>query len=203
MRNANGRANSDVQHPLPFLANIELTHRFRFVANAALAAVQIYGGNLGLLACLGTSVTRVYSIFKSLRLKRIEIFAPPGSQGTAATCSIDWSDSAGYICNREVSDTSVSVASPAHLITGPPQNAAPGWWQQIGTGGTVSNTAKLFSISCPSGSIIDVTVGYVVCDGASTCYSDVATAVVGTTYCLPLDFGAGNHLNPVSLNTTV
>jgi hypothetical protein len=98
----------------------------------------------------------------------------------------------------EVSDTTVSTATPAHLKAIPPSNSVAGFWMLS------SNNNNLFILTAPTGSIIDVDLDLIVQDddaGGQTQIT-VATATLGAVYYLSLDPNATHRYVPVSLTTT-
>jgi hypothetical protein len=99
----------------------------------------------------------------------------------------------------EVSDTSVSVMKPAHIVAIPPQSSLASFWQSPG----IANN-QLFNIVAPTGSIIDVHLSLILQDddNGSAITGTVATAVIGTTYYLAMDNVATHIYTPVSLTTT-
>lgn len=186
-------------HPPQLRTNVMLSHTYRYTATSAQASTQFSTAALLLAAgCVGTVLnTTVTSVFQSVRVRRLSIYSPPASQGSFATCSVEWNGTVGS-GTQEVSDTSNSVSQPAMISSAPPRNSLGGFWSS-----SVSNTA-LFTIICPAGSIIDLSLDLIMSDDETANPTRaVATAVLGTTYYLALDNGAGTHnLVPVSLTTT-
>jgi len=99
--------------------------------------------------------------------------------------------------NREFSDTSVSVATPAMVsCSAPPQSLAAFW--QLASG----NTA-LCTLVAPVGSIIDVSLSLILLDDDVSAPSvAVATGILSYIYYLALDGPSTNRYTPVSLTTT-
>lgn len=123
------------------------------------------------------------------------MWSPPASQGAAITCSVEWVGANSP--NREYSDTSVSVATPAHVSCPPPPMSLAAFWQ-------TASSATLFSLVAPVGSIIDIHLALILSDddqGSNTPIS-VASAVLGQSYYLSLDPNATHRYTPVSLVTT-
>jgi hypothetical protein len=144
-----------------------------------------------------TTNTTVTSFFQSVRIKKIRIFSPPPSQGSVATCSVEFSGTSSSFGSQEISDTSNSVAQPAMIDTAPPRNSLASFWSSAG------NVGQLAVINCPSGSIVDLTVDLILSDDDQTNPTRaVSTAVIGTVYYLALDNGTGHVLVPTSLTTT-
>jgi hypothetical protein len=150
---------------------------------------------------MGTSAVHVTSIVGSMRLKSVEIWAPPASQGSSSTCSVEWAATPNSAFS-EVSDTSMSVSNPAYVKARPPRNSRASWWQNVG-----DLAEQLMFLIAPSGSVIDIVVEYILYDddsGTNPLLIVVTTATIGQMYYLALDTGvAGTHIYPpVSLSTT-
>jgi hypothetical protein len=132
----------------------------------------------------------------SVKINSITMWTPPPSQGSSATCSVDW---VGFqnSPDREVSDTSVSVAVPAMVASKPPRNSLASFWQLAG--GTT-----LCTLTAPVGSVIDVDLSLIFNDNDGAVINNiaVATGVLGTSYYLSLDPNGTHRYVPVSLNST-
>jgi hypothetical protein len=183
--------------PKELETNVKILHRFRFAASAAFSGTittNFVGGTLGTLGTVtNTSVT---GLFTSFKIRSLEMWSPPPSQGATATCSINWFSS-NQSPNIEHSDTTVSTAYPAHLKSSPPPLSLASFWTSVISG------ANLFTLVAPAGTIIDLVVDAILKDDeASADTIAVATAVIGTAYYLALDGTASNLLVPVSLVTT-
>jgi hypothetical protein len=177
-------------------SNIEIRHQYRFTSTSGTFTGITPTSLLCAMGTMGTAVnTSVQSFFASCKVNQIEIWSPPASQGSSVTCSVNF---AGYANapNREYSDTSVSVSTPAHLVCSPPPQSLASFWQTAGT-----NT--VFQISAPTGSIIDIWVFGILQDSDDTyAFTLVAAAVVGNVYYLSLDPNATHRYVPVALTTT-
>jgi len=185
------------QTPPQIRANVELIHRYRFTSTSATPTALTGNSLLCAAGAMGTNTNAfVTSLFNTCRIASIEIWTPPASQGAAATCSVDW---VGYnnAPNREYSDTTVSVSTPAHVRTSPPPLSLASFWLNNAVGAVCTLVA-------PVGSIIDCTLNLILSDDdeASQTVVAVATAVVGTSYYMSLDPNATHRYTPVSLVTT-
>jgi len=181
-----------------FRSNVIVNHRFRYLASANLTGFAITDSMvLGAMGTMGTGTnTTVTHLFKTFRLKSIEIWSPTSTSTTAATCAIDWIGNNVNSPNMETSDTSINVSMPAHVRVSPPADARARWWQS-------STSTTMFNITCPSGSIVDLSVEGILADQTSAGVTvAVATAVIGVQYWLALDGVATHGLAPVSLSTT-
>jgi len=177
-------------------SNIVVRHRFRFLSTSA-NATPITGVTLGGAAGTRTAVvnTSVGVLSDYVRLQRITILAPPASQGSAASCSINWAGTNSP--DIESSDTTNSVASPARVSNAPPARSLASFWH------ATTDSSTLCTLVAPVGSIIDVDVAFVLSDsGTVTQTLAVSTAASDTTYYLALDGPTTNLYTPVSLTTT-
>jgi len=181
-------------NPSQLNANIELSHKFRFLSTGA------FSGNIQdtfLLAMCGVVSTTGISaaaIAQSVKLQSVEVWSPVSAQGATATVSLEW-PTGGQNMGREVSDTSASVSRVAHIKCKPPKNTISSFWNS-GAG------VNVFSLNIPTASIVDVTVNYVLNDGnaAPTLVVSVgATAGVLTYGYLDSLTVAGALLKPVAL----
>lgn len=177
--------------------NIIKRHKFRFLASGAFNGTITSSQMLGAAGSICTVANTTLSMKNySMKVQSVEIWTPPASQGAGATCSVEWIGS-NNSPNEEVSDTSVSTAKPAHLVSRPPANAIAGFWFVAAT-----NTS-IMKFVVPSGSIIDLVLDLIEFDDESPVTRAVATATLGATYYLALDHSTSDVLVPVSLQTTV
>ncbi len=161
---------TQLARPIQFRANPELTRRYRFVSSSGTSTLIQSTTLAAACGVVATSATVGQSIVQALKVREVEIWAPPSSQGSAVTCSILW-QGGSTSQPREVSDTSVSTAIPAHVKSGPPAGSLASFW-------TTANNS-LFTLVAPSGSIIDVTVSLVLADGNASTIG--AAVLVGAT----------------------
>jgi len=182
--------------PPQLSTNVRLKHRFRFMATAAQNGPITDTNILGACGTICTVVNSLTTNFtESFKIRKVEVWAAPSSQGSASTCSVDW---VGYqnSPNLEESDTTLSVTKNAHIVAVPPQMSLASFWQK-------SSGTTLFTLVCPANSVIDITLDMIQADQEVALVSNaIATGVIAHTYFLALD-GSGTHnLVPVSLNTT-
>jgi len=184
--------------PSQISSNVVTSHKFRFTATSAYSSHIMISYLLGCAGTIGTATnSATTNIYRSVRIKSVEVWSPIASIGSFATCSVNWFTNSTYTNSIEVSDTSVSVTTPAHVISRPPKNSLASFWLNLAT------DENVFVLTCPTGSIIDVSLQLVVSDDeAAATTNSVATAVIGTLYYLALDGPSSNLLVPVSLVTT-
>lgn len=187
--------------PNQLKTNIEVRHQFRFTSSSA-AATTIAANTL-LTACGVVASTAIlgYSVNTTVKVNRVEIWSPVSAQGAFTTCSVLF-PSTNQSQSREITDTSVSVTTPAHVVATPPPLSLCSFWNN---GLTVGGAADpLFTLVAPSGSIIDVWVSLVLNDGVTPITAAVLVgATVGTLYYTSLDSStsAGSIYKPVGLST--
>jgi hypothetical protein len=104
--------------------------------------------------CVGASATSAYQLFNSsAKIHRVRIWGPAPAQGSVTQVAIDWSTlSAGAIGgpSRRLDCASSNPAVSPHVDSRPPKETQAAMW--------CSNTSgvTLFSLQCPSGSIVQV-----------------------------------------------
>jgi hypothetical protein len=136
----------------------------------------------------------VTNLNNSIKVNQLEMWSPPASQGANVTCSVDW-EGFNNSPNREFSDTSVSVATPAYVKCPPPPMSLASFWQ-------LSSGSTLFTLTAPTGTIIDVHVSLILMDGESPVDTAVTSGAQGIVYFLSLDPNVTHRYTPVSLTTT-
>jgi len=175
-------------------ANLTQSHRFRFIASSNIAAVTIQSADLIRVAgMMAVSTSQLNPINQVVRLKRVEIWAPTATSNVASTASVEW-PGAGFNPSREFSDTSINVSEPAHVVAKPPIDALAQFWQAAGQ--------AMFILTCPAGSVVDVTLQFIQLDGTASASSIAVTgATQGAIYYGYLDGDTTHLLTPVSLSS--
>lgn len=183
--------------PAQFESNVRFGHKYRFVSTSAFPT-NITARDL-IQSCGVVAATSVlgYSIATAVRIKRVELWAPPASLGAAATVSLFWlSQQTSNYSELEVSDTTMSTATPAHLTSSPPLLSLASFWQ-------TDSTTNLCTLTVPVGGVIDIWLEMVLGDGLVTIQPSplvLVGATAGALYYEPLD-GRGGVYTPVSLTT--
>jgi hypothetical protein len=180
-------------------SNIMLSHTYRFTSSSGTATAITVGSLFAAAGAMCTVAnTQVQTLYNSVRVRNVSVWTPPAQQGTFATCSIEWLGSANSN-TVEVSDTSNSVAIPARISSNPPRSSLASFWN---TTSSVANT--LFTLTAPSGAIIDVTLDLILSDDDVTnAVTAVAAGALGFIYYLSLDPNSTHRYVPVSLTTTI
>lgn len=182
-------------NPPQLATNLTVNHTYRFRStNAAVQAITAQDLVFIAGAMCTTANTTMQNIAGSVKLRHVEIWSPPASQGAASTCSVEYVGNAGT-SNREFSDSTVSTAVPAHLRCSPPPGSGAAFW-------AVPAADVLMNVTAPVGSIIDVSCTHVMRDDAVAGISyAIAAGTLGAVYYAPLD-GVTDIFLPVSLSTT-
>lgn len=140
-----------IPHP-PQIRSYGLTHnvRLRFVSNAA------FGGNLTFQNLLdtiliGTSTTTLADLFYAVRVNSIELWTLPVIGG-ASTVNLTFTGATvGAVGDLKLhTDTSMGI-EPAHVKARPDRLTQAGQFQP-------SSTDVAFTLNCPSGTVIDVSM---------------------------------------------
>jgi len=186
-------------NPPQLNANVEATHKYRFVSTAAFngpVSVTTLLGAIGSMTTLVAGTTTV-AIANSCKLLSVECWAPVSAQGATTTVALEWPIN-GQNMAREVSDSSNSVSRVAHIKCKPPRLSLSGYWNSYFGTDTI-----LCNLNVPIATIIDVAVAFVLNDGPNNnpINSVSAGAVPGVLYYGYLDSitAAGAVLKPVTL----
>jgi len=179
------------------MGTVQVRRTFRFSSSGF--ASTIYDDDAVFLAGAVGKVTNttLAVLGLSAKIHRVSIWAPPASQGANTTCSIQWFSADGVKLAGEVTDTTMSTATPAYVTGTPPKGSLASFW--VGNSGNA-----IFNLVAPAGSIVDVDATVVLNDRATALDTiGVSTAVLGQLYWVALDLSDGTHtLTPVSLPTT-
>jgi hypothetical protein len=180
--------------PTQFKSNVTLSHKYRFTASAAVNEAMTDTALLAAMGGIAYDATHIALFTESFRLKKVEVWSSPASQGANSTCSVDWVGF-GNTPNIEFSDTTLSVNRNAHVVCAPPSQSLAKFWQKA-TG------TSLFTLVCPINSIVEISVDQVLSDQeVALSTATVVTAVAQHIYYLGAD--PSRLLIPVSLNTTI
>lgn len=193
-----GRRVPDGNKPAQLKSNVIVNHTFRFTSTSATSTAITPTSLLGAAGTMGTTVNSFVAPFSAcVKVNSLKMWAPPPSQGSTATCSVDWVGSiSSQVSNLEFSDTSNSVTTPATVRCVPPKQSLASFWQQAGS-------TTLFTLVAPVGTIIDVSLSLILQDDDTAPVGiAVTTAAVGSVYYLSLDPNATHRYVPVSLTTT-
>lgn len=183
-----------IPHPPPLVPALCAGRVVRFIASAAVNAVIISATNLQDLFFMATAANAGYRTVSALRLRKVELWAPPGTT-VPASCSIRYAGTSGNQAARM--DQSIGASEPAHVVSRPPPGDLAFW--------LTSTTAltTMFIVSGPAGLIVDVHLSVSSSDTAAAVAVTraVAGATLGTLYVSPLDSAGGSLLVPQGVNT--
>jgi len=183
--------------PQQFESNVRTQHKFRFIALGDVTGVGITDTNLvEIVGNIATSTTELTCFNQSSKIKKIEVWSAPSTQGSNSTVSVEWFGFQNSP-NVEHSDTTLSVTKNAYINSSPPPSSLAKFWQKA-TGNQV------FVLTCPENSIVDITLQCILTDDESNTSIEVTgPATVGNTYYAYLDQNNGSMLKPVSLQSIV
>ncbi len=172
----------------------------RFQATSALSSAVVNVSDLLDLMCVATAANAAYGIPVSVKLRKIEMWAPPSSTGAAVTVSIeDAAEGVGIAApSRVASDTTMGMTRPAHVLWRPSMQSVLSKWIDNSGG-----LAQLLLLTGPTGTTIDVHLSWTLQDGETPAAvaAVVAGATVGRLYVRSLNSSGGNNIAPVSFPT--
>jgi hypothetical protein len=132
------------------------------------------------------------AVFKSVRLRRVRVWAPPASQGAFGGITLAWTPITGQsiAANGLVNDASPNPSAPAYIDCRPPGNSYASMWRD----GTPAE--NLFQLSCSTASFIDLEVDCVInTTQATPATLSVSAGTAGIMYWPALDSdGSGLYL---------
>ncbi len=185
---------------MPLTATFQVDKVVRFKASAALSAQVVSITDLMDLFCVATTTTAAKRLASAFRLRKIEAWAPPDSAGASVVLAIE--DATSQLDfggpSRRKEDVSMGTTRPAHLVWVPRPDTVQSKWlndQQQAT--------ALLELTCPSGTVFDVHISWVLQDGEipTSVTAAVAGAVAGTIYLRSLCSSTSANLPPVSFST--
>jgi len=140
--------------PPSFDSNFEFFKRIRFVTTAPITRSLITRGQALDVLSVATTTTSLYRLLGSVRISRVEIWAPPGvpdtdSAYTSNAISVEWLSS--YAKSKTRSDSSMSI-EPSHLVFKAPRMTLAGEWSLSGS----NESENLLALTAPSSAIIDI-----------------------------------------------
>jgi len=124
----------------------------RFISNAAVLALITWEN---LLDSIGVATTTIagFQVFDQVRLNAVEVWSTPAI-GAASTVSVQFATAVLGVQGdgRVHSDTSMSI-EPAHIVARPSPLSQTAQWQ-------ASSNNAAFTLTCPTGSVVDVTLAF-------------------------------------------
>jgi len=195
--------------PPKLTTSIQFTHTFRWVCIASPGVTNQLITTGMILDSLVVSVTTqaTFSIIDAFRIKRVDLWAPAITNGfnsmftpvpaAPSVISLEFNGSgAGNIGTKpnRVLDTSMGAARNACLSLRPPRDSAASMWQATPESGSQTVGAGII-VSCPGGSIMDITMSIKLQNNSPPNAGPTAAAAVlvqGTLYQAPVDGTSGN-----------
>lgn len=184
--------------PPQLISSIQIDKTIRFKASAALTSESVNVADLIDMICVAVTTTSAYRLPRTLKLRKIEAWAPPASDGAAVTLSVEDVLTVSGISapSRRAEDVTMGQSRPAHVVWTPRMDSSLSKW--------LSNiNASALVLNGPSGTTFDVSISYVLQDGETpgAVGAAVAGATVGALYIRSLNSNGSNNIPPVSYPT--
>jgi hypothetical protein len=193
-RQAIGRSFGPSRDQLPEItSSFTLKKRFRYIADQDVNDLSITRDMMVALFGIGyhsaLPSNGLYRLIDSYKVLNVTIRSLPVI-GTSSTVVLEWRGTQAKDVRHQ--DTSMGI-NPALISSSPPAGTACSFWS------SVAGNEVLFTISCPSDSVVDLTVDLVLTDGLGAFYGTVGTATDSAFSVKPLDSIIGTsagHLQP-------
>lgn len=181
-------------------ASIQIDKVIRFKASAALSGAPVVASDITDLLCVATTATAAYGLPVAFKLRKIEAWSPPASDGAAVTLAIEDAVPGGGFAapSRRIEDVTMGQSRPAHVVWKPQADSLLSKWLQ-NDGGLTS----LVELTGPTGTTFDVHLSWVLQDGETPAavVAAVAGATAGKLYIRSLNSSGSNDIPPVSYST--
>jgi len=203
----NGMAGKGMIPKLPptIDAILVVPFRIRYLASAAVGANvtrQMIAGALGGIVTATNSTHTAWA--SSFRITHFDIWPSVATGGVNA--DVQWtqgSPTAEQALTRERNQ--ISTIPSGVTVTGgfrvqPPKGSYQQMWQTCNVG----PTDYMFTITVPSGSVVDFCGAFTLfgIEGINQVTNTIATGALGVVFYLPLDGVGAHHLTPQGLSTT-
>lgn len=150
-----------------------MTHVFRFQASTQASQVAVSRGGLLNLIGFGVLATSTGArLFGAVKLRKIRVWSPIVSGFAPQLITVEWT---GLNAPSSLHSDSSEGLTPATVHTSPPPDSSADWWSISGQ----NESEVLMLITCPSASIIDVTVDIRLADNESAVSFAQATLASG------------------------
>ncbi len=159
-----------------------LTKTVRFHCTSTMSQITLTNENVagGVCGLVATAATTSVHIAKAFRLRKIAVWFCATAAGTYTSACIDWASSTTldvFSPNSSLELSTMSIAEMVCLKGTPPKNSLVSFWVEP------QETTGYITISCPAGSLIDMTVDYVINDAAAAVSGPTLSgATLGTMY---------------------
>jgi hypothetical protein len=159
------------------------TRKLQFTATADLNnSFTVDDLSKGCVGMFCATTTTCYPLAYAVRLLKVKVWTLPNTFGSSDASRLKWggiSDPNIYTPYDLETSVVFGLDRPSVLSAHPPKDSMASFWKD----GTVSNTAVIFALVAPSGSLIEVTFEYSTVDNAAAGTSvTVIGGVVGTLY---------------------
>jgi len=197
-KNQRNSVRNGTSFPAQLSASIQVDKVYRFQATTAETADPVSSSALLDLLCLATAANAAYEVASSVKLRKIEMWAPPASTGASVRLAIEdlGTTSTPGGPSRVKEDISMGTARPAHVIWTPAPGSVQSMWQS-------QQAIRLVELTFTIGTVIDLHISQILQDGETPVAvgNAVAAATVGQLYLRSLDNdtgrGGANVLQPV------
>lgn len=174
------------EHP-PQVNSYEITHstRMRFTATAAATNTNVTFASLLDTIVFAATTTAGYDVFDLVKIRRVQVWGQ-AALGTPSTVQVVYITATG---DRAIhTDTSLGV-KPAYVSARPNGKSLSSFWQ-------ITSAGNAFNITCPAGSIIDVSLSFRTGQANPTAaQSALVAATAGELYYRGLDGQAAAATN--------
>jgi hypothetical protein len=130
-------------------------------------------------------------IAMSCKVNSVEIWSP--GQSGPTTIALEWTSAIGLSRGRQVMDTTVSTAAPAHIWSKPRHSDAAGLEFATGSG-------LIMILDLPVGALMDINCTHTLIDDATSISKSITAGTLGHLYYFGL---AGGVIVPVERQTTI
>jgi hypothetical protein len=157
-----------MEHP-PQVNGYEISHsiRLRFTITAAVGPQSVTGQNILDSVLVAATAVLGYQLFDIFRVRQVEVWSQ-AALGTPSTITVVFQTATGDQTIH--TDTSLGV-KPAYVKAIPSDRSLASFW-------TMSGTTDIFNVTCPGGSIIDLSCDF---KTSSIPPNAVQNALVGAT----------------------
>lgn len=181
-------------------ATVQIDKVIRFKASSALTNAPVAASDILDLLCVATGATAAYRMPVAFRLRKIEAWSPPASDGAAVILAIEDSAQDGPFTapSRRIEDVTMGQSRPAHVTWKPQADSLLSKWLDDGGG-----AGGLIELTGPTGTTFDVHLSWVLQDGETpvAVAAALAGATVGQLYIRSLNSSGSNNIPPVSFST--
>jgi hypothetical protein len=189
---------SGTSQPQPVRATLQVDQIVRFAITAALSGQQVTDAELMDLLVVATAATTTTQLAAALKIRAVELWVDPVAGGSFASLE-DLSTGSIGGPSRIISDTTLGVTRPAHIMWKP----KPGSQQFMWLSPAQVATKSWFELNTSGKGYIDLHLSWLLQDGETPVSGgSVSAATVGQIYIRALDSGTGSTLIiPVSFPT--